>query len=217
MKHLHLLSNFTHLAALAILFVCLTGCDGKNEKKIDMDSNESSVTPMDTNESSVTEEDLASSKLARLVKAIEDGDAETVADFVRYPLARPAPIPSIKNKEEFIAYFPILFDKAFRQELRKNPFSQAWEEMGFRGVMYSQGTLWIDGTIAQGGAIREFIYSSEAENALYNKLLAEEKKTLHESLLEEDFAPVFCFETTDGKTAGRIDRFNMAKIPCRPF
>ena len=70
---------------------------------------------------------MSKSPLKRLAKAIVDGDAATVADFVSYPLKRPAPIPPIKNKEEFIAYFPILFDKTFRKKMRNGTFEEDWE------------------------------------------------------------------------------------------
>ena len=187
------------LAALSIAPVCLTGCDEKQKSKTHIESQKSSVTP----------EDEARSELARLVKAIEDGDAATVADNVLYPLKRPAPIPPIKTKEEFIAYFPTLFDDGYRDLIRQGSFSEDWTQMGFRGVMYGRGSIWVDGSIASGGCIKEVLSNSEAEHKLYERLLEEEKKTLHESLLDKKFAPVMYFETDDGKTVGRIDSFNM--------
>ena len=154
---------------------------------------------------SVTAADMVASPLANLAKAIEKGDAATVAEQVSYPLKRPTPIPSIKNKKEFIAYFPILFDDEFRQEMRNSTFSEDWKEVGWRGVMYSNGEFWVDGTLKEGGLIYSVNYSSSAELALQMKLIEEEKRTLHKSLLDVDYVPVSCFETMDGKTVGRID------------
>ena len=48
--------------------------------------------------SSVTEADLEASPVARLAKAIEDGDAAMVARHVAYPLERQEPLPSKKTE-----------------------------------------------------------------------------------------------------------------------
>ena len=103
--------------------------------------------------SSVTEADLAASPVARLAKAIEDGDAETVAKHIDYPLARKTPLPSIADEREFVARFPVLFDEAFRERMRNGSFSNDWDEVGWRGTMFGNGEIWIDGTIQGGGKI----------------------------------------------------------------
>ncbi len=155
--------------------------------------------------SSVRPEDLAASPIARLAKAIEDGDAATVAAFVRYPLHRAPPLPSIDNEEQFVAGFPVLFDDAFRREMREGQFSRDWEEVGWRGVMYHNGRLWVDGTLATGGRICTVNYQSAEETRRREALLEEERATLPPSLAGTCDL-VFCFETDDGQTAGRIDR-----------
>ncbi len=154
--------------------------------------------------SSVGPKDLASSPIARLAKAIEDGDAKTVAAFVCYPLKRKSPLPTIRNEEEFIAYFPILFDEAFRQEMREGRFSRDWDEVGCRGVMYRNGAVWVDGTLDSGGKINCVNNQSAREKNLREALIEEERATL-----PAGFAglcdPVFCFETDDREIAGRVD------------
>ena len=77
------------------------------------------VPSAETSRSSVTQADLESSPLARLAKAIEDGDATFVAKLVHYPLERTAPLPSIPNEEEFVKRFPVLFDETFRERIRR--------------------------------------------------------------------------------------------------
>lgn len=155
--------------------------------------------------SSVTSDDLATSPIASLAKAIEDGDATTVAAFVCYPLKREAPIPAIGNEEEFVAYFPVLFDEPFRKGMREGRFSRDWEEVGCRGVMYARGALWVDGTLADGGEIISVNYQSAAEKHLRAALIEEERSTL-----APGFAwlcdTVLCFETDDREIAGRVDK-----------
>lgn len=155
--------------------------------------------------SSVGPDDLATSPLARLAKAIEDGDAATVAASVCYPLEREAPIPSIGNEEEFIAYFPVLFDEPFRQGMREGRFSRDWEEVGCRGVMYARGALWVDGTLSDGGKIISVNYQSAGEQRLRAALIEEERSTLAPGFASP-CDPVFCFETDDREIAGRVDK-----------
>ena len=155
--------------------------------------------------SSVGPKDLASSPIARLAKAIEDGDAKTVAASVCYPLERETPIPAIGNEEEFVAYFPTLFDESFRKRMRKGRFSRDWEEVGCHGVMYNNGALWVGGTLADGGKIIGVNYQSAGEKHLRAALIEEERSTL-----APGFAwpcdPVLYFETDDREIAGRVDK-----------
>lgn len=155
--------------------------------------------------SSVTSDDLAASPIASLARAIEDGDATTVAAFVNYPLKREAPIPAIGNEEEFVAYFPVLFDEPFRKGMREGRFSRDWEEVGCRGVMYARGALWVDGTLADGGEIISVNYQSAGEKRLRADLVEEERSTLAPGYARS-CDTVLCFETDDREIAGRVDK-----------
>jgi hypothetical protein len=154
---------------------------------------------------SVGPDDLAASPIAGLAKAIEDGDAATVAASVCYPLERDYPLPSIHNEEEFIAYFPVLFDEPFRLGMREGRFSRDWEEVGCRGVMYARGALWVDGTLADGGEIISVNYQSAAEKRLRAAFVEKERSTLAPGFAST-CDPVLCFETDDREIAGRVDR-----------
>ena len=154
--------------------------------------------------SSVTEADLDASPLARLAKAIEDGDAAMVARHVNYPLKRQEPLPPIRDEKEFVERFPILFDDAFRARMRNGSFTNDWAEVGWRGTMFDNGMLWVDGTFETCGDICGVHYQSAAEKQWRNSLVEEERKTLHPSLAEL-CNPVCYFVTEDGKTVGRVD------------
>ena len=162
------------------------------------------VPSAETSRSSVTQADLESSPLARLAKAIEDGDATFVAKLVHYPLERTAPLPSIPNEEEFVKRFPVLFDETFRERMRNGSFTNDWAEVGWRGTMFDNGSLWVGGTLKDGGLIYGVNYQSAAEKALWEAAIEAERKTLHESIADV-CNPVAYFVTEDGKTAGRID------------
>lgn len=172
---------------------------------------------MEPAKSSVTAADLAASPLARLAQAIEEGDAETAAAFVRFPLERQAPIPPIANAREFIDYFPTLFDEAFRDQMREGDFAEDWHEAGCRGATYNYGDIWVDGTLDEGGLVSAVDYQSEAEKRLREALVEEERQTLPPPLADT-CDPVLCFRTDDGEFVGRVDRlesdtFRIALFP----
>ena len=154
---------------------------------------------------SVGPDDLAASPIARLAKAIEDGDAATVAASVCYPLKRETPIPAIGNEEEFVAYFSVLFDEPFRKGMKGGRFSRDWEEVGCRGVMYDNGVVWVDGTLADGGKIIGVNYQSADEKRLRAALIEEERATLAPGFASP-CDPVLYFETDDQEIAGRVDK-----------
>lgn len=156
-------------------------------------------------DSSVRSRDLKASPIARLAQAIEDGDAKTVAAYVRYPLEREAPIPPLENEEQFAAYFWTIFDEDFCQKMREGRFSRDWQEVGCRGVMYDNGDIWVDGTLADGGKIITVNYQSAEEKALREALLEMERATIAPGYSETCY-PALCFETEDREIAGRVDK-----------
>ena len=159
----------------------------------------------EASDTSVRPRDLATSPIARLAQAIEDGDAKTVAAYVRYPLEREAPLPPLENEEQFAAYFWTIFDEPFCQKMREGRFARDWQEVGCRGVMYDNGDIWVDGTLADGGMIYCVNYQSAPEKALREALLEMERATIAPGY-SEMCDPVLCFETDDRTIAGRVDK-----------
>lgn len=183
--------NIAGWLAAAFAALALAGCSGPAEEP----GPPSSVGPAD----------LAASPIARLAKAIEDGDAATVAAAVSYPLRREPPLPDIRDESGFIERFPVIFDETFRNRMRSGRFSEDWEEVGWRGTMYDNGKLWVAGTLADGGKIYWINYQSAEEGRLREALLEKERATLHPSLAGTCDL-VLCFATDDGIVCGRVDR-----------
>ena len=50
---------------------------------------------------------------------VKENNAGQLSALIAYPLKRENPLPDIKNAEEFMAYYAILFDEAFRKKLEK--------------------------------------------------------------------------------------------------
>jgi hypothetical protein len=132
------------------------------------------------------------------ISNVKSGKKEAVADMVRYPLKREIPIPTIKNKAEFVKRYDQIFDTKLRNEIIKSNVLNDWSEMGWRGIMLNQGNLWID----TDGKIIAINYQSEFEKDLKNKLIFNDKKKLHPSIAKFK-KPEYVLETLKFKI--RID------------
>lgn len=112
------------------------------------------------------------------INNVKNNKKEAVADIVMYPLKRENPIPSIKNKAEFIKRYDEIFDATLKNEIIKSNPAKDWSEVGWRGIMLNQGTMWFE----TDGKLRSINYQSKTENTLKNKLIASEKNKLHPSI-----------------------------------
>lgn len=109
---------------------------------------------------------------------VKSNNKEGVAAFFSFPLKRDYPIPSVKNKADFIKRYDQIFDAKLKNEIIKSNPAKDWSEVGWRGIMLNQGTLWID----TDGKISSINYQSKTEKDLKNKLIAAEKVKLHPSI-----------------------------------
>lgn len=138
--------------------------------------------------------------LQLILTSIADGDKETFADLVRYPLCRQYPLRDIWNKNEMIKYFDFLFDDSFRKIIGSLKISD-WGEVGWRGNTVLSGELWED-----GGELKAVSYSSPVEQRLRDSLIKAEFDALHPSL-QGNWEPVDRLEFRDDVfTYARIDK-----------
>ena len=129
---------------------------------------------------------------------VKSNNKEGVAAFISFPLGRDYPIPNVKNKADFIKKYDQIFDATLKNEIIKSNPAKDWSEVGWRGIMLNQGTLWID----TDGKIISINYQSQAEKNLSNKLIAAEKAKLHPSIAKFK-APEYILESS--KFRIRID------------
>ena len=192
--------NFCILISMALLvFVACYSSDTQVDEQYDTDS----LCYYEWNDDCEKWQDpypeLTAGQLRMLkTSSIANGDKETFAKLVKYPLKREYPLPSIKNEQEMIDYFDILFDNAIRDTLR-NLDSNSWEEVGWRGVMVYHGMLWND------GPIDVINYTSPQEEQLRQKLIREDISALHPSL-QGPWVPKHKFRLSNKKYGlARID------------
>ncbi|WP_281231307.1 hypothetical protein [Flavobacterium gelatinilyticum] len=123
---------------------------------------------------------------------------EAIASAVQYPLKRENPIPSVKNKADFIKRYSEIFDADLKKEIISSNIDKDWQEMGWRGIMLNSGTIWFD----LDGKLTAVNYESKYEKDLKTKLILSQKKKLHSSIAVFK-EPVYVLETS--KFRIRID------------
>ena len=123
---------------------------------------------------------------------------EEIAKIISYPLNRESPIPAIKNKTEFVKRYSEIFDADLKKEILSSKPDKDWSEMGWRGIMLNQGTVWMD----SDGKLTAINYQSKYEKDFKSKLIKAQKSTIHSSIASfKD--PICVLETT--KFRIRID------------
>lgn len=119
--------------------------------------------------------------IEKIIKTFQENDIEYICNnLIKYPLKREYPIPRIKNKEELKKRFNEVFDDKLIEEI-KNSKTEDYSEMGWRGVMLNDGTLWLDSFAERIIAIN---YQSDFEKNLKKDIIKQEKEQLHSSLRE---------------------------------
>ncbi|WP_418178850.1 hypothetical protein ACNSOO_07520 [Aliarcobacter lanthieri] len=142
--------------------------------------------------------------IQKTIKAFQENDIEYISNnLIKYPLKRQYPIPSIKNQEELKKRFSEVFDDELIKEI-KNSKIEDWSEMGWRGIMLNQGTLWLN----FDQIIIAINYQSDFEKRLRENLIKQDKEQLHSSL--KDFIePTYKIKTKNFLI--RIDKIDDSK------
>jgi len=112
------------------------------------------------------------------ISNVKNDKKEAVANMISYPFKREYPIPTIKNKTEFIKRYNEIFDAALKNEISKSNPAKDWSEMGWRGIMLNQGTVWFD----TEGRLISINHQSKLEKDLKTKIIAKDKAKLHPSI-----------------------------------
>lgn len=118
--------------------------------------------------------------LNTLIVLVLENRISEMADRVEYPLRRPSPIPWIKNRDEFILYYPVLVDEWLESKITNTAFTtQNTIDRAFQfGIL--QGSIWMNAE----GRIIAINHHSQAELRLLRKLEEEQKRKMHHSVAE---------------------------------
>ena len=145
-----------------------------------------------------SEEIVSIKKLIELFKKV---DIEGISNKISFPLDRDYPIPSIRNKEEFIQRFHEVFDQKLIDKIAQSDISQ-WTEVGWRGVMLDNGVVWMS---FKPGFISAINYQTKREKNIQAELIRKDKEQLH-ATLRNFKSPVYKIQTE--KFLIRIDELS---------
>ncbi|MBL0736246.1 hypothetical protein JI750_05080 [Flavobacterium sp. GN10] len=136
--------------------------------------------------------------ISKFIQEVKAGDKEAIAKRIKFPFKREYPIPSVKDKADFIKRYNQIFDMVLIEKISKSDPAKDWSEVGWRGIMLNRGDMWID----IDGRIISINHQSDEELKMKNSLIAAQKKEVNTSL--SNFKePVAILETS--KFRIRID------------
>ena len=115
-------------------------------------------------------------QFSRIVNLIKEDKVKKLSGLIAFPIKRDNPVPDIENKQEFIKYYPILFDQDFKLKLDTFKVSDIFQIGDNYGIL--NGALWMNAE----GKIITVNYQSKSELSLAAKLTAEERSTLYPSI-----------------------------------
>jgi hypothetical protein len=135
--------------------------------------------------------------IQKLINTFKSSNKTKIADLIYYPLRREYPLKDVKDKNDFIQRFDDIFDKEFIEHVANSKMND-WSEVGWRGIMLDNGSLWID----DEGKIVALNYQSPKEKQLLANAIQADKNQLPKSLQNFD-KPLYLIFTKSYKI--RID------------
>jgi hypothetical protein len=136
--------------------------------------------------------------ISNFIGCVKSNDRIRFSNMILFPLDREYPIPAIRDKEEFLKRYDDLFDKHLIEMIVSSSSTKDWSEMGWRGLMFRDGLLWLD----SNGKLIALNYQSSSEKIEIQKLITTEKSNLHKSVSKFK-RPIYLLETSKHKI--RID------------
>lgn len=115
--------------------------------------------------------------IQKLVNSFKENTKTKIAGLIDYPLRREYPLKDVNDKKDFLQRFDDIFDRQFIDRVAKSKISD-WSEVGWRGIMLDNGTLWID----DNGKIMSVNYQSPKEKQLLANAIQADKNRLPKSL-----------------------------------
>lgn len=136
-----------------------------------------------------------------IFKLIKADKAQELSKLIAYPLIRQNPLKDITNANEFVAYFPVLFDDAFKKKIMLFADSDVFEHHDGYGLVGGafDGDIWLN----SDGKIQAINYSSRRETDLKNQLTKEIQSKIYPTVNHWD-ENVFVLQSP--KLLIRIDR-----------
>lgn len=118
---------------------------------------------------------------------------EAVANHVDYPLGRRYPLPSIKNKTEFLRYYDMIFTDEFKQKLVEYNHVE-WMGGNWYGQVAISECLLCGDDYDGVFKINDIRYESPQERKLWDEAIEKRKAKLHPSV-RSFINPIYIYKT----------------------
>jgi hypothetical protein len=128
--------------------------------------------------------------ISDFISCVKQQNKDELSGKIAYPLRREYPLPSIKNKQEFINRYHEVFDDSLVKMIVTSRPEQDWSKMGWRGIMLHNGQLWLD----EDGRLIAVNYQSAAERDKRAMLIDKDRSQLHPTI--KDFKRPACLLET---------------------
>lgn len=136
----------------------------------------------------------------KFIDAVKTNDASAIAEFVSFPIKLDPPLPTIHDKQEFIANYDLLFDANSKRMITQS-HANDWTQMGDKGIMFLSGLIWLN----NDGKLIALNLKTPRQKQLATDIKKADLQTLHPTL-KEFKRNLYKFKTSQG--LGRIDELN---------
>ena len=134
-----------------------------------------------------------------LTKNICLDNRKAVAQMISYPLYQPYPLKNIKNAAELLQHYDRVFPRSLRAKLDTSSLED-WSQVGWRGVMFDRGDIWIDRYDVDIVLVRA-VNSNIVTNKLMNKEIEQACEVDREIIgLASHYIPYASYLTNDSTT-----------------
>src|SRR5579862_1520978 len=132
------------------------------------------------------------------IEEIKNPNKDNLCNSISFPFKREYPILNINNRQEFLKRYKEVFDDSLTKMILTSDPAKDWAAVGWRGIMLSNGMLWID----YDGTLIGANYQSKFEKEEYERLVRMDKSRLYESVNKFE-TPICILETSEHQI--RID------------
>lgn len=83
-------------------------------------------------------------EIQKLTAVFKTNEKAKIASCFRFPIERDYPLDAIESKEQLIAKFDEVLDESFIKQIASANTADDWSIVGWRGIMFKNGMLWLD-------------------------------------------------------------------------
>jgi hypothetical protein len=112
------------------------------------------------------------------IDAIKRKDKKEIAGKIQFPFEREYPIPEVKTETDFINRYNEIFDDSLSMLISQSTIED-WTEMGWRGIMFLNGEVWLN---YGDGIILGINYQSKVEQTKKIEMIQVDKNRVHASI-----------------------------------